>query len=395
MPNITLNYNKWSKLLSAVSAHKLFSSNLTNHQMTILLAPVCTLAFALGHFYKKTIKDGFHIAVAGADSKETIAAGSTYRLLATLLGIDHIKVDLVGPEVDNDIYNSPALMLRQGIGQNVNISIHKMTIGAYAKENTPDVIMLNHPGFEAHFEEWFVPTELEFVVDREIPILGTSYANDEAELDAFFLQAYGFKASEPINNPYLMDHTKQPCDHEDMDFGSDAAKMGLFNWGGQVWCIEKKSKRDEDQIEFLKFYLQANSRLAGQLDDPSALPVIVDAEDQHGNDWVLIRMLPEPIFYSRDKSMIVSGHSNQVIAEDIELDCTYLKPKHQKSYFQSLLISAIINRDYAAEIDEFIEDEMEQFEDFFQSMLPDEDSQNEMIAFIEALKNEKTDGKAR
>lgn len=357
MANITLNYKKWSQLLSAISAYKLFNSSHTNSEMVQLLSPVCTLAFALGKLYSKPIYDGFHVAVAGADIKEAFNKGDTYRLLSTLLGVDDLRIDVVGPEVCLEPINNPQFSLRPSIGLNVRVSLLEMTIGQYVKTNTPDVIMLNHPGFECHFNEWFIERELPFVFDRGIEILGTSYANDEAELDGFYLRAYGFIASEPFNNPYLIDHTEDAKKmHAVNSFGADAVRAGLMNWGGQVWRIEKKSKEDDELIELLSDLRKNNHILARQIEDPSSLPVIIEAKDQHGDAWVLIRNEPEPVFYSREKAMIVTAESGVVIYDGVELDATYLKKIEQKTIFQSMLISAIINRDYGHLIDEYFED---------------------------------------
>lgn len=359
---MTLNHKKWSQLLSSISAYKLFNHSHTNSEMTMLLSPVCTLAFALGKYYSKPIADGFHIAVAGADIKETFNNGSTFRLLSKLLGVEDLKIDLVGPEVFHNIFNNPQHSLRPNIGPNVRINLFEMTIGEYAKTNTPDVIMLNHPGFESHFDQWFQENELPFVFERGIEILGTSYAHDEAELDGFYLKAYGFIASEPINNPYLLDHSKDADEMQSAQgFGAEAARAGLMNWGGQVWRIAQKSKSDDDLIELLNVLRFNNDNLARQLEDPSSLPIMFDAKDQNGDEWVLIAMEPEPIFYSRKKAMIVTAETGHVIVEDVELDATYLKSIEQKSIFQSMLISAIINRDYGEEISDFYQEMLNDF----------------------------------
>lgn len=356
MANITLNCKKWGKFLSEISAYKLFNSSHPNSVMEQLLSPVCTVAYALGTLYSKPINNGFHIAVVGADAKEACNNGGTFRLLSKLLGLEHLRVDLVGPEVRlNPIYN-PQINLRPNIGEHVVINLFDMTVGEYAKTHKPDVIMLNHPGFESHFEEWFLEQELPYVFDLGIEILGTSFATDEAELDATYLKAYGFTASEAVNNPYLIDHSK----NADMmqltqTFGAEAAAAGLMNWGGQVWRINEKSRKDDELIELLDVLRKNNAILASQLQDPSSLPIMFDVKDQYGDAWVLIRLEPESIFYSRDKAMIVTSQTGLVVHEDVELDVTYLKSRENKSIFQSMLMSAIINRDYGDEIDEFYE----------------------------------------
>lgn len=353
MANITLNYKKWSQLLSAISAYKLFYGSHTNSDMVQLLSPVCTLAYALGKLYSKPIGDGFHVAIVGADCKEAINAGDAYRLLSTLLGVNELHIDLVGPDVYFDPIHNPQFCLRQGIGQNLRVTLHPMSIGEYVKTHTPDVIMLNHPGFEAHFTEWFIESELPFAFERGIEILGTSYGHDEAELDGAYLKAYGLIASEPLNNPYLVDYSKDANKLHDMDI---AVRAGLMNWAGQVWRIEKKSKKNEELIQLLAELRKNDRFLASQLADPSSLPAIMDAKDSQGGEWVVVRFEPELIFYSREQAMIIAAENGDVLLEDVELDSTYLKNRDQKSIFQSMLISAIINRDYGHLIDAYIGD---------------------------------------
>lgn len=356
MANITLNHKKWSQFLSAVSAYKLFNSSMPNAMMEQFLAPVCTLAFTLGKLYKKPIFEGFHVAIAGAESIDAFSAGQNFRLLSMLLGIEHLKIDLVGPEVNKAPPYIPSMTLKQHIGQNVQISIYEMTIGEYAKRHRPNVIMLNHPGFEAHFNEWFTASEIDYVFDLGIEILGTSYGHDESELDGYFLRAHGYIVSEPENNPYLIDRRKEASLHPLPGIGTEAALAGMMNWAGQVWRIDKKTRQDEELLSLLHDLLSYNDIHALHVPDPAALPLMFDMEDNLGGSWFVVRFHPEPILYSREKAMIVSAEHQEVIAEDVDLDSTYLKPIDKKSPTQSQLISAVINRDYSDLIDEYLAD---------------------------------------
>jgi hypothetical protein len=362
MTNIATSTPKWSRLLSSISAYKLFNASFKNSVMEELLGPVCTLAFALGKLYEKPITDGFHIAIAGADTTECLNGGDTYRLLSTLLGVENLRIDLVGPEVSSGIITVPQLRLKPSIGRDVRVSRFTTTIGDYIKTVTPDVIMLNHPGFESYYDAWFTETELLSVFDRGIKILGTSYADDEAEIDAYYLKAYGFTASSPIKNPFTVDRAQSFQQLLGAGAGYDLAKAGLLNWAGEVWCIEGKKTKDEELIELLGSHRRQCHDLAMSLPEPSSLPLHIDATDQNGDLWVLIKMDPEPIFYSREKAVIVSGDTGVVIAEDVELDVGYIKTRGKRSFFQSSLISAVISRDYAEEINAFIQ---EYYEDDF------------------------------
>jgi len=292
---------KWSKLLDAISAHNLFKNSLTNRSMRVALSPVCTLAFAIDNLYTKPLSDGLHVAIAGAGLTDADNGGEGYKVLGLLLGINNIKVDLVGPSVHKDSHYAPNKEFKSHVGESVEVSTYETTIGDYIKLHKPDIIMMNHPGLEQFHKQWMASDEMPRCIEMGIDVFGVSYGDDEAEFDEYYLKAYGYTVEKSLKNPFLLDYSDEAEMARTMGvIGYEAIKSGMMNWGGEVWKIEsgREAKPDPELLAFLEDVTKYNSAISRTLEDPSSFPALVDAKDQHGGSWVVVRVHPEVLLYS-------------------------------------------------------------------------------------------------
>lgn len=375
-----LNHMKWNKLLDAMKASNKFAIPINNHGMTDILAPATTLAFAIAQYLQLSEYDSLTICIAGAGQFDANNDGNHFKVLPELLGIKSIHVDLVGLEVNQDkIYHEGKL--KASIGENVTTKIHAYSLQKYIETSkAPDVVMLNHPGFEKYAISWFSQDNaIEHCLNNNIPVLGCSYGLDEAEYDSAYAQSFGYKVSAPIDNPFHM----SPCSsmtRDQLNRLSIAKTLlsGAMDWGRQVWKIEGKTAKgaDSELFEVLELGTTAKSKMASETGEPNFLFDGFMGKTEDGkHDWVLIHFNPV-LIYVVGLDIIVD-EDGDVIMDEIQLDASYLK-KGEMNGFKATLIAGIILNDYSDEIEDL-------FEVLFEEDDSEEDDSEEQEIDLSAL----------
>jgi hypothetical protein len=183
------------------------------------------MAFSLASLCPDLLKrPSLRLLVLGAELME---ASSLYELIPLFLGHPALSLDvtLVGPSL-------PDLPL-SGLFGHRSVVPHCF-VGSAADflaahpDSSFDVVFLPHPGLESHAREWLEGDEDVFAsfLSQGVPVLGCSYARDEAAVDAEVFSLFGFSVSDAIQNP--------------LSFGGRGAALAqLFSC---VWQLVAKGK---------------------------------------------------------------------------------------------------------------------------------------------------------
>lgn len=346
-----LKIEKWNDLLSEIKAHRLFKTNLTNRQSKMLLAaPVLAARQILNNAAHLLNKDHLRICIAGSDFLDSGNNGDAYRLLPMLLDKPDItiKVDLVGPDCMpqdfNDDYVLKALDTKQ-----VSVSFRKLLLGEYLRtEQLPDVIILNMPGFEEHSDDWFVHDDgIQKALMNNIPVLGSSYSDDEAELDGIYACGHGFNVSNIQRNPFTF---------------NEGTENTFFTWAGETWVLNLGSGKTDDEllelceirVHLVDEYVDLHSEQYSGKELIEQVPVILKTitGESNGNKYIWIA---DGIYYFPEINSI-KDEDGDIIFDDVSLDTTYIHTiKNER--LKATLSAAVIRRDFDISGDSLYSDE--------------------------------------
>ena len=331
-----LKHNKWNKLLSSISAHRLFLQNISSSHQEMALLGSTMLARQIALRCPELIgREGVRICIAGCENFDGNA--DLYRALPLLLGLKdwEVVIDMVG----NNIHlmgGESDVKLKPDIGKGVTVRRFDMFLGEYIKEyGTPDVVLINCPGFEEYGNLWFGDGGLSSCVNADVKILGSSYGEDEAEADQVFAKAHGYVVSGIQNNPlYFTQAYKETNSH-------------MSSWGYQVWEIKEANFEIDEELlslcnkkaEITTEFLRATGKTPFEMFDLST-------KNPKGE---LCYWVYGPLFFNSSTFQIIEDGSGEVIVDDVELDATYLS-EDRSTFTQALLISAVIRRDYLDEL---------------------------------------------
>lgn len=337
-------FKRWNKLLSALNTRKLFTSNETaNLQKMYLCAPI-SLANSIQVLYPEILnKSDLKVCIAGAAMLDTFNDGEAYKIFEKLFdGNKNWKFDFIGPEIS--CKEQYPLSIKKDIGNNVTRKFYDIKLAEYVeKHGLPDLLVMNCPGFEQFYQSWLIDDQgLRKCIEQEIPIIGSSYGNDEAELDQAYARAYGLKVSEIFDNQYTLGFS--PVKHN-----KDAKDS--MNWSGQCWKLQAGNlSRDQDLIELLSSQYDFLREVSGN----SMENIFSNRFDlTHKDGGKTFYKIGMGLAFDIEDKTIVDGYGN-IIIDDIELDKTYLG-KDLTTTTQSMLIILTIRRDYMDEINKHIE----------------------------------------
>jgi hypothetical protein len=334
---------RWNKLLSEIKIGTLFNRNVvSDHQKTYLAAPVC-MANSIQRFCPDLLKkDNIHICVAGAEGVDLTNCGDAYRVLERIFGNgNQWRIDLVGPNAISD--REAPFKINQTIGNNVDAHLHKMTLSDFlSKNDKPDLLVLNSPGFEEYSESWFEQEDgiKSCLVDGVI-VIGCSYGDDEAQIDQGHAQAYGYKISGIYDNQYQLEAPKDIVGSE----------KGL-NWAGQCWLMSPGTFCKDDALIDL---LEEEQVFLHEISDSLGEAFVNRKNLIVKKDGKVFYKIGRGLAFNINDYTIVDGNDDVVI-EDIELDATYLKNKDLTTPFNAMLVILIVRRDYLNEIEDIVED---------------------------------------
>lgn len=229
---------------------------------------VILLAKQMQIYAKDLMEQKKHITVllAGCDWSETFAGGETYSVLNELLGTDHTwDIKITGDEirgnsvVGENIFLNSFSMSPSSADENVRISITECRLEeAIVMFGYPDVLVLNHAGFESFYDSWFENDTLSNAVDAGVLVLGASYGQDEVQIDRYYLRAFGFELEDSQTNPTIVNHAKlasrmsaaQKAQLGLLEGSLDSNAMkGMMNWGETIWKMGRSSESEELLLE--------------------------------------------------------------------------------------------------------------------------------------------------
>lgn len=347
-----LNIGKWNELLSELKAHNLFKRNLANDDAKALLAaPLLAARQILKHTPNLLSKDSIKICVAGADFSDNGNKGDAYRLLPKLLNKPDllIHLDFIGPDCLMFPPYPDGFTLREPDSGKVTSAFATVTLGKYlSTSEAPDVILMNMPGFEVHSEDWFIKDDgVARAMDKGIPVLGSSFADDEAELDGVYAKAYGFAVEATEKNSLAVKRDEH----------------GYFNWAGETWVLKPGTGRENaEMIELCDIRVELIGRFIDQraeqydvFNQPENMALLQKsftgiADDGHKYIW-----LNEGANYFPELH-VIKDHAGNVLAEDVSVETTYthaLKNEKLKASFTAAILTRDYEEEYSSGSDEF------------------------------------------
>tara|TARA_R110002050_G_scaffold277536_1_gene423248 strand:+ start:10071 stop:11024 length:954 start_codon:yes stop_codon:yes gene_type:complete len=310
--------------------------HLDHQNLRLHLCGCVTLAQQIQHFFPNLLINPKHgtvdIYIAGSAIFESVNYGDNYRALSLFLPqiefLNAVHIHLIGPDIEFESFDTEAV-LDNSVGQNIKIFRSSKLLGEYIAQNgLPDLLTLNHPGFEATRPQYLVDDNgLVQCLENEIPIAGCSYSDDEAEIDQIEMKSQGVCLLNITDNPLLNDT-------------SEGSGIHMSDQAGQIWQLKKGNlKVDHELLELLNYRYQVHEDRCHFFEDRHHAHVGIYSEIE-GKHYYWIH--PDLFFCSSDFTLL---EDNQVVLTDIELDATYLSAD-RTSMLNSSLICAIIRRDY-------------------------------------------------
>lgn len=332
-----LKMTKWNELFSEIKSHSLFKTNLTNLESKILLsAPLLAARQILNHAPQLLNKNEIRICIAGAGYMDTGNKGDAYRLLPKLLDKPEVSImiDFIGPESMSYQFRDASSIKAPDV-KNVIATFEPLLLGEYlSKGIVPDVIILNMPGFESHHESWLDDDDgLARALENNIPVLGASFSDDEAELDGLYAAAYGFAVRSIERNPFTY------------------AGNEFFEWAGETWVLSAGTgKKDDELIElcvsrgdlFLE-YVDLQSRAYKPHELPAQIKSISNRFSgvMDGKKYIWVH---DDVYYFPELN-VIKNLDGVVLVDDVMIDTTYTHSiKHE--LIKATMSAAVIRRDY-------------------------------------------------
>lgn len=351
-----------------------------------LLSSSFLLAKQISEFCSDLINksDTINVFIAGADYSESINHGRSYKLLNTLLGTD-IKwnIYLIGDEV-NLFPKLDIPLSRQFNDPKVTVFSGEMMLNEGIKTfGLPDILALNHPGFEKHFHTWFVEDEsIKYCLQKGVPVIGCSYGDDEVTTDKFYAETWGMEIPNHTANPFqfIPDTSKKPIFEVSQEV-IDLVEQGYCNWAGTIWEMKpgtfKVNKERVDIIKDIDVALESIGKYlyySGQISNPiAAFEKLMRTE----NGDRIIRIYSQ---YSLniDKLYIFDEESKNIMEDNIEIDTSDFDLSCLENSFNQTMLVCSVFRDYIKpEIE--TEDDDDEFDD---EDLPDGYDVNELISML-------------
>jgi hypothetical protein len=239
-------------------------------QMAML--PVVSIAwYLMNHFQDLMDRSHLDVWIIGAELIDGRDAGYWYRELGNLTGIDHINVQLVGPNVPDNSDNA---------------AIFSGTVEDLLAQNDnqgPDVAVIFQPGFEEE-DSLLSSGALAQLLGDNCKVLGSSYIEEEYHRDRLICEAYGYRLSEDTENPYAL----------------DPASTGL-RWAERLWHFdnafiptkENLETPDLHLIELVKCFsrMTAHSRLHGIWLQPAPPGSTFQIPDTRGGVRMMVHIM--------------------------------------------------------------------------------------------------------
>ena len=356
-----LKFSDWNLLLNDLNVNQLFKTSITNETAQLLLGgPVLVAKQILEHSPDLLDKDSLNICMPGAAHLDAGNQGDTYGLLPFLLNKPNmiIHIDFVGPECLDFKFN-PKCALKS---KNDNLTVNHFTSSfeEYLKsKDSIDVLIWSSPGLEENAESWFIQDNgIVAALSKSIPILGCSYADDEAELDALFARAYGYKIDSIKDNKL-----KVILDEE--------LTGGACNWAGQTWRLHPGTGTSDSEL--LELCNKVSNIAMEMCKSTGVAPFDFKGVNQafYGtNDGRKYNWVDHDVLYLPEEYCLVN-YDGELLVEDIEMDVDYLA-KNRENFTQARFVAAILQRDYKEEYSAMFSDYEEEQTEMSLSDFPED-----------------------
>ncbi|MDA0152228.1 hypothetical protein OH460_07940 [Vibrio sp. Makdt] len=334
----------------------LFTKQLAPEMELLQIAAPVLLANQISAHYPELLqKQEITVLIAGAAFNETLNGGQSYKILNTLLGIDGIKWKLI-------FVGNESKSLSQSLGYTLNPTLAEKTElitvldecflkEAIEKYGIPELICLNHPGMESHYETWLDEddTILELLKQGQ-RIVGASYSTDEVDTDRYHLSAYGINlVGDGINQGYFNAHSTKMEDRPEFEgFFNDAANravdQGLADWGQTQWKLELGTGvRDLEKIEVIDVLGILHKTISDYLIDKGTIQYPFEVFDhinrlEGGNR--IVRIVSN-FSVNLGTWEIFDEESGSVIIEDIEIEVDDFNIKASDLFSTSMIMANV------------------------------------------------------
>lgn len=350
-----------------------FSPSPKMEMQEILLAKVILLACQISKIAPEILdKEGtIKVLLSGTGFPENADRGEAYKLINKVLGTEKKwEIILTGNEInEGGFYYTGTELAANPLNDLVTVSRDEMLLSeSIEKYGLPDILVLNHPGFEKFHQTWFAEgAGIRECLNQGVTVLGASYGDDEALTDEFYASAYGVKMScMELNNLYLRNDVSAKIDDAMV---IDAVNSGYCDWGRSIWKLESNGLKDNpeklelmDDIDFalssIGHYL--NSR--GVMADPNHLflHLMREVEGQK-----VVRIYSQ-YSLNLNERFIFDEEDGTIIQEDIEIDCSDFDIDRLEMAHNMVMLMVTVFRDY---IKEEIESQLEQSQELPASMM--------------------------
>lgn len=359
-------HKSWPRLLGKLEAKKnLFNEPCENELAKDTIAPVATVAKIISTRTPEILKkDNVRICIAGAELHDTLNKGDIFNLLPILLDdFSNYHVDMIGDKVDKGLAEDKSLEIKEK-SQQVVITKYDCLLGSYLKNQTPDVIIMLHPGFEEYHKNWLVDDNgISEAISNGIKVFGASYG-DESPIDKLYLNSHGYNIINVQNNPFSKCQTPPSLPIN--------VSTNIFEWAAQTWEIEKSNNYNEEFISGLLPALHEIISLRASTEDiPVSGYYTKTTINDHGQ-WFNIF---NEIYVSFKHGVVIDFNSNDLLCQDIEIDISDIGQYKDFKFLFLSLKCAIVHKDY---LRPYLEKEQESKEDRIFTDI-DEDEVTEMM----------------
>ncbi len=372
----------WPSLLAGLDAKKtLFAEPCLNLGVAKhTLGPVATIAKMISARLPDVLKqETVTICVVGAESHESLNRGSGFNLLPGLLSdLLSYQVDLVGDQIGGGLpadANTGALKIKQ-VSTRIDVTLYHCLLGSYLEDNTPDLIVMLHPGFEKFHESWLVDDSgVTDALARGIRIFGASYG-DESAIDKLYLNAHGYDITAVQDNPFVIRHEppKLPA----------YASKAIVDWAAQTWELKNTGNRGQ---AFFSDLLSAWREMVSFRAQTEDIPIAgLYTKTVMKGRTAYLNLFGE--IYVSFKDGVIVDFSSDVICEDVEIDVSDIDGYKSFPFMHKTLKCALVYSNY-------LRNDMEAPEESLFGALDDVDSESLKQMLIDnGLYQEKRDTSA-
>jgi len=170
----------------------------------VLAAPAALAYWIAQREPQLVARERLRLLVIGAETVDAADQGRWYALLPRLLGTAaQVETTLVGESLDLAFASAAAARApaRPAV-------LARAELAAFLQRQPPeafDIAAVFHPGLQKN-RGWLASAGFARILASGVPLVASSYEQEEAQVDAWVLEAHGYAtAGEPLANPFSLD----------------------------------------------------------------------------------------------------------------------------------------------------------------------------------------------